>query len=64
MGTSTLDSNQRRKILREVASGERAVAYDVVARIALDEINELDKLLKDYKDITVTHNPMKGVLSK
>lgn len=45
MGSPTLDSTQRRRLLAEVASGERAIAYDVVARIALDEINELDKLL-------------------
>lgn len=55
MGTSTLDSTQRRKILREVASGERAVAYDVVARIALDEINELDKLLEAKQKHLLSH---------
>jgi len=53
VATFTLDSQERRAILKGVASGERNVACDVVARIALDEINELERLLKEYRS-----NPM------
>jgi hypothetical protein len=56
MASSTLDSNERRTILRHVASGERNVACDVVARIALDEVNELDrKLLETTNDYLRLH---------
>lgn len=64
MGTSTLDSIQRRKILREVANGERAVAYDVVARIALDEINELDKALENANNPSLHNTFYKKVEGK
>lgn len=43
-----LDSTQRTKLLREVAGGERKMDSDVLARIALDEINELNKALENY----------------
>jgi len=49
VGSSTLDNLQRITILRNVASGERKMEGDVVARIALDEINELNRLLEMYR---------------
>lgn len=38
-------SSHRRKLLKECASRERELASDVIARIALDEIQELDNKL-------------------
>jgi len=35
-------SSHRRMLLKQAASGERELASDVIARIALDEIAELD----------------------
>ena len=57
-------SSHRRKLLKECADGERKMESDVLARIALDEINELDDKLDKFKDITESrpiHSQMKGM---
>lgn len=59
--TATLDSIQRISILRHVASGERKMEGDVVARIALDEINELNRLLKEYTQTVGPNHPLRKV---
>ncbi len=41
-------STHRRKLLREAASGERVIASDIIARIALDEIEELDATINRF----------------
>ena len=59
-------SSHRRLLLKQVASSEREMESDVIARIALDEIAELDDKLNNFRDITaerpdpnkvVTHGP-------
>lgn len=56
-----MGSSHRRHILKEVASKERNVDSDVIARIALDEIDELeqklDKALTNAYTIEMTASP-------
>jgi hypothetical protein len=43
-----MPGHQRRKLLKEWASGERKADSDIVARVALDEIEELDLKVLSY----------------
>jgi len=45
-----MPGHQRRKLLREWAANERKADSDIVARVALDEIEELDMKVLSYTE--------------
>ncbi len=56
MTIDRMASTHRRKLLSECASGERSMESDVIARIALDEIDELDTRIESLVKTTFEIN--------
>lgn len=52
-----MGSSHRRRILKEVVSKERTIDSDIVARIALDELAELDDKLDRVTNELIMYGP-------